>query len=98
MSGPSSRTNLGSVNVPHLLLLPLLLVSAAGAVLWICALVSVLRNAIAWRAVVWVLVTLVFPVLGPFVWFFLGRAHERAVSAGLTADQHADGYARQLVR
>jgi hypothetical protein len=78
------------VNIPHLLFLPLLLVSAAGAVLWVCALVSVLRTAIAWRAVVWVLVTLVFPVLGPVVWFVVGRDHERAVDAGLHADRHAD--------
>jgi hypothetical protein len=89
MSGPRARTNLGSVNIPHLLFLPLLLVSTAGAVLWVCALVSVLRHAIAWRAVVWVLVTLAFPVLGPVVWFVVGREHERA----LAAETHADPYA-----
>jgi hypothetical protein len=80
------------VNIPHLLLLPLLLACAAG-VLWVCALVSVLRNALAWRAVVWVAVTFVFPVLGPIVWFVLGRGHEREV----TAATHVDPYAHVLV-
>jgi hypothetical protein len=81
------------VNVPHLLLLPLLLVCAAGAVLWVCALVSVLRNALAWRAVIWVAVTFVFPVLGPVVWFVLGRGHEREV----TAEAHVEPSAHVLV-
>jgi hypothetical protein len=78
------------MNFSHLLLLSLvLLASSAGAVLWVCALVSVLRTAVAWRAVVWVAATFVFPVLGPVVWFVLGREHERAVAA----ETHADPYA-----
>ncbi len=89
MSAPRARTSLGSVNIPHLLLLPVLLVSAAGAVLWVCALVSVLRTATAWHAVAWVAATFVFPVLGPIVWFVAGRGYERTVAVGPDVDRPA---------
>ncbi|GAA3551738.1 hypothetical protein GCM10022197_03360 [Microlunatus spumicola] len=76
------------MNISHLLLLFLVgVASTAGAVLWVSTLVSVLRNAAAWRAVVWVAVTFVFPVLGPVVWFVVGRAHERVVNTGTYAGQ-----------
>lgn len=69
------------MNLPHLVLLPLLVVGAGGAVLWVAALVSVLRTTTAGRALVWVVLTLVFPVLGPVVWFAVGRRLERATTA-----------------
>ena len=40
-----------------------------------------LRTAAAWRALVWVVLTLVFPVVGPVVWFLVGRGYERTVAA-----------------
>ncbi|SEP94393.1 PLD nuclease N-terminal domain-containing protein [Microlunatus flavus] len=70
------------MTVPHLLLLSLALLAAAGgAVLWVCAVVSVLRTATALRAAVWVVLTLAFPVVGPVAWFLVGHDHEQRLSA-----------------
>jgi len=71
------------MTVPHLLLLSLaLLAGAGGAVLWVCAVVSVLRTATALRAAAWVVLTLAFPVVGPVAWFLLGHGHEQQLAAG----------------
>lgn len=71
------------MTVPHLLLLSLALLAAAGgAVLWVCAVVSVLRTAPALRAAAWVVLTLAFPVLGPVAWFLLGHDHEQELAGG----------------
>lgn len=79
------------MTVSHVLVLSLaLLASAGGAVLWVCAVVSVLRTATALRAAVWVVLTLAFPVVGPVVWFLVGHDHEqRLVEDGATAGHHA---------
>ena len=75
------------MTVPHLLLLPIaLLAGAVGAVLWACAVVSVLRTATALRAAAWVVLTLAFPVLGPVAWFLLGHDHEQELSVGARPD------------
>lgn len=53
-------------------------VSLGLTVLWISALVSVIRSAsIRPRAAAWAVVV-VFPLVGPVVWFAIGRPIERA--------------------
>ena len=66
------------MNLPHLLFLFPFAVAAA---CWLAAVVSVVRTAAPLRAVVWVALTLVFPFVGPVLWFAVGRTHERAVAA-----------------
>ena len=66
------------MNLPHLLfLLPLVVAVAC----WLATVVSVVRTAAPLRAVVWVALTLVFPLVGPVLWFAAGRTHERGVAA-----------------
>ncbi|MBO1901010.1 PLDc_N domain-containing protein [Leucobacter weissii] len=50
--------------------------AAIAAVLLVVALVSIARHAqrlTAWQAILWVLLALVIPVLGPLAWLFIGR-------------------------
>lgn len=51
------------------------LVMSAGAVLFIVALISVARNNAytSGGTVIWTLIILALPVLGPVLWFLLGR-------------------------
>ena len=50
-------------------------VMSAGVVLFIAALISVARNDryIPGGTVVWVLIVLALPILGPVLWFLIGR-------------------------
>jgi hypothetical protein len=58
----------------------LLLVVVPPLLLWIGALVSILRRERTPLLALWVLVTLVFPIAGPLAWFLVGRG----VAAGRT--------------
>ena len=66
------------MNLPHLIVL--VVIGAAAAALWISAVVSILRVQTwpAWATAIWLLVTLIFPVLGPIVWFVAGRPRSGA--------------------
>jgi hypothetical protein len=68
------------MNVSHLIVL--VVIVAAMAALWISAVVSVLRvhEQPAWTTAVWLLVTLVLPILGPIVWFAVGRSRGAAAA------------------
>lgn len=72
------------MNLSHLLFLTPFVVAA---VFWLAAVVSVVRTAAPLRALGWVTLTLVFPFVGPVLWFTLGRTHERTVAA-----DHAEGH------
>jgi len=62
---------------PHLLLLFLFLIVGVGHIaLWVAAVVSIMGIAAPRRALVWTVLTFVFPVLGPLAWFLAGRQHE----------------------
>lgn len=72
-------SNAGEVNTSHVVILAV--VGVVSAALWVGALVSVLRTAVLPRVAVWVAATFLFPVVGPVVWFLVGRSRESTVSA-----------------
>lgn len=51
-------------------------------VLFICAMVSIARHRTAsgTEKVLWVLVSLIFPILGPILWFAIGKKSSRGAS------------------
>ncbi|WP_149361158.1 MULTISPECIES: PLDc N-terminal domain-containing protein [Lolliginicoccus] len=57
------------------LVILLAVVAIAALVLFIAALVSVLSSTVLSGVgkIVWILLIFVFPLLGPLLWFFLGR-------------------------
>lgn len=64
------------MQIPHLavlavIVLPLLL-------LWIGAVVSIVRHEHTALIALWLIVTLVFPFLGPLAWFLVGRGVARS--------------------
>jgi hypothetical protein len=64
----------GDINVWHLIII--IVVAAAQLVLVIAALVSIIKHpdASTTAKVIWVLIVIVFPILGPLVWFVSGRS------------------------
>jgi hypothetical protein len=65
-----------SSSFPHLLAVVLVVAAAlALLVLFVAALVSITRDtrATPTEKLVWILIALLLPVLGPIVWFVLGR-------------------------
>lgn len=52
-------------------------------VLFVSAMVSIARHRMAsgTEKVLWVLVSLIFPVLGPILWFAIGKKSSRGASA-----------------
>ena len=63
------------MQLSHIALLALLVVPPL--VLWIGALVSILRQEHTPLLALWVVVTLVFPLAGPLAWFLVGRGVAR---------------------
>ena len=55
--------------------IPLILLTLVILVLWIAAIVSIVKHphASTTAKVVWILVVLVFPFLGSLIWFVTGR-------------------------
>ncbi|WP_345482413.1 PLDc N-terminal domain-containing protein [Amnibacterium soli] len=51
----------------------LLLIAVPPLLLWIGALISILRRERTPLLALWVLVTLVLPIAGPLAWFLVGR-------------------------
>ncbi len=55
-------------------------VMSAGVILFIAALISVARNDryFAGGTVIWVLIVLALPILGPVLWFLIGRKSQNS--------------------
>jgi hypothetical protein len=66
---------------PHIILYPILIACVAHVALWVCALVSIVGIAAPRRAVIWVVLTSAFPVLGSLAWFVAGRHFELQATA-----------------
>ncbi|OZD78923.1 hypothetical protein CH260_03865 [Rhodococcus sp. 05-2256-B2] len=69
----------------------LLVVAAAVALLWIAAVVSIVRSlryTTAGKAL-WVLVIIALPILGALGWFIWGRHAQSSIFDGLTVDRPA---------
>jgi cytochrome c oxidase assembly factor CtaG len=68
---------LSNLNVGHVVIIILMI---AAAVLFIAALVSIIKapRASTGERVIWVLVVLILPLLGPLVWFIVGRRYATA--------------------
>ncbi|MBY4382148.1 PLDc_N domain-containing protein [Rhodococcus fascians] len=69
----------------------LLVVAAAVALLWIAAVVSIVRSPryAAAGKTLWILVIIAVPILGALGWFIWGRHAQLTVLDGLTVDRPA---------
>lgn len=62
--------------------------AAVGLALLLAAIISIARHArpLSWGAfALWILVVLVAPVLGPLLWFVVGRASARSAASNVSS-------------
>ena len=84
----NSMTEMAEPLVPNWSIMALPLI--AGVVLFVVALVSITRNRTytSGGTVVWALIVLALPVLGPVLWFLIGRrAPQSFRRRGIVADR-----------